>query len=147
MLESLTSILSVLIAAGGFLAVIWQLRKLEQSIQESARTSIYDMAARIKEVLLERPHLRPYVFGGKTELEELEADPARWNEALAIADFVCLYLEQIATQRQSIAKADRDAWCRFASETYQNHPLLQRHLKGREHLYSEGFWAVMQGEY
>ncbi len=132
-----------IIAALGFLAVIWQLRQLDKDLKSNTRTSIYDMAARIKDVFLSRPHLRPYFFEG-VAIDDKDKD---YEEALAVADYFCLYLEQISTQRETIAKQDRDAWCRYAHDIYQNSPIIQAYLEDKREWYSRPFWQVMEGNF
>ena len=54
------------------------------------------MASRIKEVFLTRPQLRKYFFGNVA----IARSDIHFDEVMAIADYYCLYLEQIATQQQ-----------------------------------------------
>lgn len=133
----------IIIAALGFVAVLWQLRQLDKDLKSNTRTSIYDMAARIKEVFLDRPHLRPYFFDGAAIGQEDE----HFSEAMAVADYFCLYLEQIATQRATIAKQDRAAWCKYAHDIYKNSPIIQFYLSDKKQWYSASFWEVMEGNF
>ncbi|WP_372719647.1 hypothetical protein [Immundisolibacter sp.] len=142
-LEAASSAAGALIAIFGFAAVLWQLRQLDKDIKGNTRTSIYDMAARIKEVFLLRPHLRPYFFDGA----EIVADDKHYPEALAVADYFCLYLEQITTQKSTIAECDRMAWCQYAHDIYHNSPIIRAYLAGKKQWYSEPFWNVMAGDF
>jgi hypothetical protein len=137
------SIVGVFIAALGFFAVLLQLRQLDKDIKSNTRTSIYDMAARIKEVFLDRPHLRPYFFEGA----EIPPDNAHYAEAVAVADYFCLYLEQITTQKSTIAASDRAAWCQYAHDTYNKSPIIKAYLADKKQWYSVPFWKVMAGDF
>lgn len=142
-LETLSSVAGAAIAALGFAAILYQLRQLDQDMKSNTRTSIYDMAARIKEVFLNRPHLRPYFFDGQA----ISPDNAHYGEALAVADYYCLYLEQITTQQATIADSDRTAWCKYAYDIYHNSPIIKAYLSDKKQWYSEPFWKVMAGEF
>ncbi len=142
-LETVSSVVGIAIAALGFGAVLFQLRQLDQNIKGNTRTSIYDMAARIKEVFLVRPHLRPYFFEGR----DISPEHEHYAEALAAADYYCLYLEQITTQKATIADSDRRAWCQYAHDIYHNSPVIQGYLADKQSWYSDPFWKVMAGDF
>lgn len=132
---------ALVISVIGFAAIIIQLNQLERGLRSSARGSIYDMAARVKELFLKYPEMRSYFFDG----DPIEPNHQDYNLAINIADYVCLYLEQITTQGESIQATSRKSWFRYARETYQNSPLLQQHLNGKENWYAPIFWDVLEG--
>jgi hypothetical protein len=138
-----TGVLGVTISLGGFLLVVVQLFKLDKSMKSSARGSIYDMASRIKEVFLSKPHLRPYFFEG----EPISQGDANYQEAVAVADYYCLYLEQITTQKNSIDETERASWLKYAHDIYHDSPLLQEFLKDKRKWYSQKFWEVLEGNF
>lgn len=142
-LDTVSSVVGIAIAALGLGAVLFQLRQLDQDIKGNTRTSIYDMAARIKEVFLVRPHLRPYFFEGL----DISAEHDHYAEAIAVADYYCLYLEQITTQKATIADGDRKAWCQYAHDIYQKSPIIKEYLADKKTWYSDPFWKVMAGDF
>ncbi len=141
--ESVATVVSALVAIIGVIFVVKQLINLDHDVKGNTRASIYEMAARIKEVFLERPHLRPYFFDGV----KIGADDEHYAEAIAMADYFCLYLEVISTQKSTVAECDRKAWCRYAYDVYMSSSLLQDYLadSAKKRWYSEPFWAVLNG--
>ena len=128
------------ISFAGFLIIIYQLTHLDKSLKSSARGSIYDMASRIKEVFLERPHLRKYFFEGV----EISPGDQHYDEVMAVADYYCLYLEQITTQKNNIDKSEQESWIKYAHDVYHGSPALQSYLEGKRDWYSSKFWVVME---
>ncbi len=133
----------LIISFAGFLVVIIQLFKLDKSLRSSARGSIYDMASRIKEVFLSKPHLREYFFEGVA----ISRDHEHYSEAVAVADYYCLYLEQITTQKTNLDKSERDSWLKYAHDIYHSSPILKEYLEDKKEWYSRKFWDVIEGEF
>lgn len=140
MVQAVAAALGVLVATVGFVAIIIQLRQVERGLRSSARGSIYDMAARVKELFLRHPDLRPYFLEGET----LSPEDRRHPLALAVADYYCLYLEQIATQAENIAPSGRESWYRYASDIYSRSPILRDYLADKRSWYAPEFWAVVE---
>lgn len=142
--ESVATIVSAVVAVVGVFIIVMQLKNLDQDVKGNTRTGIYEMAARIKEAFLERPHIRPYFFDGA----EISADDEHYAEAMAMADYFCLYLEVISTQQSTVAACDRKAWCRYAHDLYQRSPLIRGYLadKDKKQWYSKPFWDVLEGK-
>lgn len=134
-------IFGLIISVAGFLVVIIQLFKLDKSLKSSARGNIYDMASRIKEVFLAKPYLRQYFFEG----EEITKTQEHYYEAISVADYYCLYLEQIATEKNNIDKTERDSWLKYAHGIYHNSPIIKEYLKDKKKCYSTKFWEVIEG--
>ena len=86
------------------------------------------MAARLKEVFVSDPEMRPYFLEGKM----LSEDSPQFHKAIAIADYYCLYLEQITTQARNIAPEHRDSWLTYAAAVYWRSPLIQHYLADKK---------------
>lgn len=136
-------VIGTALSIAGFIAVIIQLVKVDHSLKCTARGNIYDMASRIKEVFLNKPHLRPYFFDG----EEISSAHPHYNEALSVADYYCLYLEQITTQKDNIDDSERRSWLKYAHDIYHGSPIIQMYLKDKEDWYSHKFWDVINGNF
>lgn len=132
-------VFGLLISIAGIVFIILQLKSVNKSLKSTARGSIYDMASRIKEVFLSKPHLRKYFFDG----EVINKDDENYSEVLAVADYYCLYLEQITTQKRNIDKSERESWMKYAHDVYVNSPVLKDFLKDKREWYSEKLWRVL----
>ncbi len=130
--EAIAQIASALIAGGGLLAVVLQLRHLGQDLRGNARASIYAVGNHLKEVFVEYPHLRMYFLNNKS----IEPGHPDYDRVAAIADLYCLYLEQIGTQSRNISPANRIAWLRYVADIYNSSPIIRNHLEHRMHWYS-----------
>lgn len=64
------TLIQTLIAAVGFLAVIYQLRQVEKSVRSATRSTIYNLASQVKQNLIDNPDLRPFFHEGKVISEE-----------------------------------------------------------------------------
>ncbi|WP_420598736.1 hypothetical protein [Neptuniibacter sp.] len=133
----------LVVSVAGFIVIIIQLTNLDRSLKSSARGSIYDMASRIKEVFLSKPHLRKYFFDGI----EISPEEELYDEVMSVADYYCLYLEQITTQKENIDNEERDSWLKYAHDIYHNSPVLREYLKDKRDWYSKKFWLVLEGDF
>jgi hypothetical protein len=120
--------------------VVYQLSQVERSVRSATRWSIYDLAARVKQNIIDNPEVRPYFH----EAKEITAEDKNYEKVMAVADLFCLYLEKIATQGEGISEENRNAWGYYVRGVYQNCPAIQLHLKGKESWYSEEFWKVIK---
>lgn len=141
-IHTVTAVVGALVGLVGFAAVVYQLRQVERGLRGAGRSSIYDMAARLKQVFVDDPELRPYFFDGR-ELEE--SDP-KYGKVVAAADFYCLYLEQIATQSGVIGSENRKQWLAYAAGIYARSPVLRNYLADKQSWYSPAFWRAMRDE-
>jgi hypothetical protein len=137
--QAVAAVAGVVVASIGFVAIIVQLRQVERGLRSSARGSIYDMAARIKELFIEHPNLRPYFLDGKP----ISPSDESYSLALAVADYYCLYLEQIATQGENIAPSGRQSWYQYAADVYARSPVLRDYLRDKAAWYAPEFWAIV----
>lgn len=133
------SVIQTAVAVIGFGAVIFQLGQVEKSMRSSARASIYDLAARVKQNIVDNPELRAYFYDAKAVGPE---DP-NFDKVMAMADFFCLYLEKIATQSEAVSTENKSAWEEYIQDVYANCPAIQLHVQGREDWYSEEFRAIV----
>jgi len=140
-IDVITDICGLIISFAGFLVVIIQLFRVDKSLKSSARGSIFDMSSRIKEIFLSKPYLRQYFFDGKA----ITIDHEHYQEALAVADYYCLYLEQITTQKSNIDKVERDSWLKYVHDIYHDSPIIKEYLKDKREWYSPKFWEVING--
>ena len=138
----LTAIIQTSVAVIGFGAVVYQLGQVERSVRSATRWSIYDLAARVKQSIIDSPELRPYFH----EAREIAAEDKNYDKVMAVADLFCLYLEKIATQGEGISKENRKAWGKYIRGVYESCPAIQLHLKGKEHWYSEEFWKIVKNK-
>ncbi len=134
------SVIQTGVAVVGFGAVIYQFSQVERSVRNAARWSIYDLAARVKQNIIDCPEVRPYFH----ESKPITDDDKNYDKVMAIADLFCLYLEQIATQSEGISKENKKAWGVYAQGVYESCPAIQLHLKGKEGWYSEEFWEIIK---
>ena len=140
--EDMLPMITAVVAILGFAAVVVQLRVLTEQVRAAARGNIYDMASRLKELFVAQPQLRKYFMEGASVPE----DHPDYPTAVAIADYYCLYLEQIATQSNSIAKSNRAAWLRYGAAVYRSSPIIRAYLSEahRSMWYSEEFWSMVK---
>lgn len=113
-----------LIALGGLVILIIELKSVQNSLQASARGNIYDIATALKLSIIEHPELRKYFFDN-VELDLQSKDAAR---VIALVDLYCLYLEQIATQSKLIPKSQRIAWENYIKDIYERSPAIKSYL-------------------
>jgi hypothetical protein len=129
------------VAVVGVGLVVWELHEVKRGLRSTARGSIYDTAARVKDVFISKPSLRPYFF----EEAPMPDDPATLREVMAVADLYCLYLEQIATHRKVITSRNRTSWERYVRAVVHSSPAVRAHLEGKEAQYAPEFWEVVRG--
>jgi len=134
-----TSIIQTCVAVVGFGAVVYQLSQVERSVRSATRSSIYDMAARVKQNIIDDPELRPYFH----ESKEIKPGDNNYGKVMAVADLFCLYLEKIATQGEGISERNRKAWGEYVRGVYKTCPAIQLHLKGKNNWYSDEFWEII----
>jgi hypothetical protein len=135
-----TSIIQTFVAVIGFAAVVYQLNQVERNLRSATRWSIYDMASRVKQNIIDDPGLRPYFFDNK----ELTKDDENFNKVMAVADLFCLYLEKIATQGEGISDDNNTAWAKnYVRDVYMNCPAIRMNLNGNEKWYSKEFWEII----
>jgi hypothetical protein len=134
------SIIQTGVAVIGFGAVIYQLGQVERSVRSATRWSIYDLAARVKQSIIDNPELRPYFHDGKN----ITTDDDNYDKVMAVADLFCLYLEKIATQGEGVSNKNRKAWGEYVRGVYNSCPAIQLHLKGKESWYSTEFWETIK---
>jgi hypothetical protein len=121
-----------------------QVENLEDSVRSAARASIYDTARGVKQAFVAHPELRRYVLGP----EPLPSDHADRERATALADYVCLYLEEIVTQSHTLPENTRGAWLAYVRGVYENSPCIRSYLedKNRKKWYSDEFWEIVQDD-
>jgi len=135
-----TSIIQTIVAVIGFGAVIYQLGQVERSVRSATRWSIYDLAARVKQSIVDNPEIRPYFHDGK----EISLEDNNYDKVMAIADLFCLYLEKIATQGEGVSEKNRKAWGEYVRSVYDSCPAIRLHLDGKESWYSDEFWDIIK---
>jgi hypothetical protein len=81
-----TSIIQTSVAVIGFGAVVYQLSQVERSVRSATRWSIYDLAARVKQNIIDNPEVRPYFHEGK----KITKEDKDFDKVMAIADLFCL---------------------------------------------------------
>ena len=133
-IQTVASVLGVVVAAFGFYFVSRQLRK-------SAHSDIYALGVSIKQALLEHPDLRPYFFDN----EHVDAkDSLDQNRILIIADMYCLYLEQIAIYANELG-GEKDAWFDFVRAMYSSSPAIRKYLQ--QHSYAAVLYEAIGAKY
>lgn len=135
-----TSIIQTGVAVVGFGAVIYQLSQVERSVRSATRWSIYDLAARVKQNIIDNPELRPYFHDSK----EITVEDPNYDKVMAVADLFCLYLEKIATQAEGISEENQAAWGEYVQSVYDSCPAIREHLKGKNSWYSKEFWGIIE---
>lgn len=134
-----TSGIQTLVAVIGFGAVIYQLRQVERSVRSAARWSIYDLAGRIKQNLIDDPELKPYFDDNK----KIDSSDDNYQKVMAMADFYCLYLEKIATQGEGLSKENVIAWNIYVRNVYTRSYAIRHYLEDKKTWYSKEFWGVI----
>ena len=137
-----TSSIQTIVAVIGFGAVVYQLSQVERSVRSATRSNIYDLAARVKQNIIDNPELRPYFH----ESKKITANDKNYDKVMAVADLFCLYLENIATQGEGVSKENRRAWGEYIRDKYESCPAIKMHLKSNESSYSEEFWKILNNE-
>lgn len=140
LIQTIATVLMAIVGILGFWGLIIQLRKVDRQLRISARGDIFAMAARMKEVFVQRPEMRPLFFDGK----RIERDDASYSRAVAIADYYCLYLEQIATQVRSIDPRRRESWLRYVSGIYHASPIVRDYLADKRSWYASDLWKAIE---
>ena len=136
------SIIQTGVAVVGFGAVIYQLSQVERSVRSATRWSIYDLAARVKQSIIDNPEVRPYFH----ESKEIFSDDDNYDKVMAVADLFCLYLEQIATQGEGISEGNKKSWGNYVRGVYKSCPAIRVHLEGKEAWYSREFWDIIKNK-
>jgi len=133
------SVVQTAVAVVGFGAVLYQLNQVEKSLRSSTRSSIYSLAASLKQTMINNPELRPYFYDEK---KISEGDP-NFDKVMLTADLFCLYLEKIATQGEGLSSINNKAWCNYIKGVYKTCPAIRSHLIDRESWYSDELWAII----
>ncbi len=140
MLQTILSIVGVLIAAIGIPILYFQLRDMKASVRSSAHTAIYGQAETFRGYLIQYPHLRKYFF----ENVEIEADNKDYNRVISIAEIYLNYLEQIAVLKDSFGKENIDSLKRFTKTALEKSPILRQHLRSNAPLYSDALHRMAE---
>lgn len=130
-LQTLSNLVMAFAAVIGFWCVVRQIRQVDNGLRDGARASIYQLASDLKAVLVEHPEYRAVLFHGEPAGEGI--DPHRLE---AIVDFYCLYLEQIATQRNLIEPHHRDGWMRYVASVVRRSGHIAAYLEANRSHYS-----------
>ncbi len=77
------SVIQTGVAVVGFGAVIYQFSQVERSVRNAARWSIYDLAARVKQNIIDSPEVRPYFH----ESKQITTEDKTINYSIGIAKF------------------------------------------------------------
>ena len=140
MLQTILSIISVIIAAVGIAMIYIQLRDLKASLRSSVHTAIYSQAEKLRSYLIEYPHLRKYFFDG----EPIASDHEDYNRVVSIAEIYLNYLEQIAVLQDSFGKENADSLARFINNAFDKSPILKQHLKENAAMYSNSLHQFVE---
>ena len=136
------SIIQTGVAVVGFGAVIYQLSQVERSVRSATRWSIYDLAARVKQNIIDNPEIRPYFHDSK----EISSEDDNFDKVMAVSDLFCLYLEKIATQGEGISKENQKAWGDYVRGIYKSCPAIRLHLEDKKAWYSREFWDIIENK-
>lgn len=138
--QAVAAIAGVIVALLGFLAILYQFRQLDLDLKSNTRGSIYEMAATVKQVFIDHPELMPYFFEDK----EISKSDDQYQRVIAVADLYCLYLEQIATQSESISAENRLSWLKYAAGIYRGSFVIRSYLNDKRDWYSKEFWDAVE---
>jgi|GEM_PF-2551911 len=117
LIQNVTSVAGVVVAAFGFYFVAKQIRS-------SAHSDIYAMGLAAKQSLLEYPLLRKYFFENESPDDASEEDLSRIK---TIASIYCLYLELIAISADDLSGEGED-WLKYVGKMYDQSPIIRDYL-------------------
>lgn len=119
--QSFGLIVGVFLQVIGLGFVIYQLKRVNTSIRVSAQSALYQQSAAIRQLLVEHPGLRKYIFDGVHASPDLE----EYDRIRTVAEMALNYLEHLVIQEGSLRKHDQNAWQRFVVRTLSNSPVMQ----------------------
>lgn len=130
--QSFGLIVGVFLQVIGLGFVIYQLKRVNTSIRVSAQSALYQQSAAIRQLLVEHPGLRKYIFDGVHASPDLE----EYDRIRTVAEMALNYLEHLVIQEGSLREHDRHAWQRFVIRTLANSPVMQEILDENPESYS-----------
>ena len=125
-------IIGMVIQIIGLVFVIYELSQVNSSIRVTAQASLYQQSSEIRSLLVQHPHLRKYIF----DRETIDRDSPDYDRARTIAELSLNYLEHLVIQRDSLRKADWQAWNAFVQRSLESSPLMQSILDDIPQLYT-----------
>jgi hypothetical protein len=137
-LQALALIVGVFLQVLGLGFVIYQLKRVNTSIRVSAQSALYQQSATIRQLLVEHPDVRKYLFDGEPADRELE-DYARIR---TVAEMALNYLEHLVIQEDSLRAHDQAAWKRFVVGAISKSPIMQEIIEQSPDSYSPDLVAV-----
>ena len=140
MLQTILSILSVLIAAVGIPILYLQLKDVKATVRSSAHSAIYNQAENLRGYLIEYPHLRKYFFNN----EKIKPEKPEYDRVLSIAEIYLNYLEQIAVLKDNFGKENQSSLNSFVAHAFRKSPILRQHLNDNAPPYSATLHKMME---
>jgi len=122
-LDFFISIISLLIALGGFFLLFVQLRQINKSIISSTQSNIYVHANFAREMLLNDPKLRKYFYSN--HVVDVKESSDEYQKIILIAEIYANYFEHIVVQKSSLNKKDWESWINWMQSIYYNSPVLK----------------------
>ena len=142
MIQTLLSVVSVIIAAVGIPILYLQVKDLKASVRSSAHAAIYNQAETLRGYLVQYPHLRKYFFDN----EDITSKDVEYNRVISIAEIYLNYLEHITVTQDSFGKKNVASLKRFISSAFEKSPILKQHLKNNAPLYSDALHTIVEKE-
>ena len=109
----------------GFVVIIYQIRQLQRAIQSDTHNKLYTHYLEVTKLLLQKPQLRPYFYGGKV-LDKTVPDQADIRQEIEVMCEVFLSLFEHAVVQKNNLPGDswQNCWKAYVLERYKNSPVL-----------------------
>lgn len=130
--QTIALVIGVFLQVVGLGFVIYQLKRVNTSIRVSAQSALYQQSASIRQLIVDRPDLRKYIFGGVG----IDRGAADYDRVRTVAEMALNYLEHLVIQQDSLRAGDHTAWKRFVVRTIAASPVMQAILAENPGSYS-----------
>jgi hypothetical protein len=136
--QTIALVIGVFLQVVGLGFVIYQLKRVNTSIRVSAQSALYQQSASIRQLIVDRPDLRKYIFDGV----HIDRNSADYDRVRTVAEMTLNYLEHLVIQQDSLRADDHSAWKRFVVRTIGASPVMQQILSENPDSYSSDLVQV-----
>jgi hypothetical protein len=142
-----TEALQVAISLVGFLLVWHQIRQLQLAVHGDTQSKLYDHYLKVSELMLQKPHLRPYFYRTEEGTEGTELSPSAKMrlEIETMAEIIAGLLEHAALQRPNLPDDSwRNCWEAFMRGRFEESPDLKRFFVANHGWYAQAFREMLE---
>lgn len=122
--QAVVTTAGVIIAYVGLRNVYRQLKGLRMSVRREVESRLYSQNAHARELLVQYPDLRKYIFGGVP----IAAEHEDYERVRSIAEIYLNYLEHLMVEQESLEIDNLETWKSTATDVLSRSPIMQKNL-------------------